>query len=124
MDELVLIVPMPPRGIRPNSRYRSWRAYGATAKKYKNLCGMMALASMSEVPEWKKASVRPTFYFKTDRGRDDDNLIASLKHAIDGIVAAGVMVNDKGLSWGKLRKVVDKKIKDEYVVLHFKEKKR
>jgi crossover junction endodeoxyribonuclease RusA len=46
------------------------------------------------VAAWEKASVTPVFYFPNERRRDEDNAIASLKAAYDGIVDAGLLPDD------------------------------
>jgi hypothetical protein len=38
--------------------------------------------------------VAPVFYFPNDRRRDEDNAIASLKAAYDGVVDAGLLSDD------------------------------
>lgn len=95
-------------------------AYAATAKRYKEEARLAALKALEghEPPMWVSAFVTATFHFKTRRGRDQDNLIASLKHGIDGICAAGVMENDKGLHWLEPVERIDK---SEYVILEIEE---
>jgi len=43
---------------------------------------------------WPAATLECTFYHKCVRTRDKDNANASMKHAFDGIAAAGIVTND------------------------------
>ena len=50
---------------------------------------------------FKKASVRYDFYLPDLRARDEDNLSASMKPALDGVVSAGLITDDK---WTVIRR--------------------
>lgn len=41
-----------------------------------------------------KASIKPVFYWPDRRRRDDDNAVASLKAARDGLSDGGVVLDD------------------------------
>ena len=47
-----------------------------------------------ESAPWQSVGVRATFYHKVKRRRDDVNHLAMLKPAYDGIVDAGLLVDD------------------------------
>ncbi|MDD4888669.1 MAG: hypothetical protein PHU85_01970 [Phycisphaerae bacterium] len=49
-------------------------------------------------PRWESANVHAVFYHRTKARRDPTNLSSSLKHVLDGIADAGVVVNDRVLS--------------------------
>lgn len=60
-------------------------------------CKGLALLSALEKYLWIDASEHTTFYFAQRRKRDRDNFSAMLKSARDGIVDAGLLVDDSGL---------------------------
>jgi len=69
-------------------------AKAAAAKKHRNKSRLITLDSKIESGPWKLASVAATFYFATKRRRDTDNYTAMLKPAYDGLVDAGLLVDD------------------------------
>jgi Holliday junction resolvase RusA-like endonuclease len=96
MIELEVDVP----GIPPNPNARLHRMAGARIRKeFRRWSQMAALSAISDSGHaddfpLERARVEATFFFKTKRRRDEDNLIASLKPLIDGLVDAGVLVDD------------------------------
>lgn len=54
---------------------------------------------------WNAISVEPVFYFETKRKHDDDNAMGSLKSAYDGIVKAGLVIDDDSEHMHKLRPI-------------------
>ncbi|MDH3719353.1 MAG: hypothetical protein OES79_14635 [Planctomycetota bacterium] len=99
---MTITLPLPPKGLSPNDRMHwAWKA--AAVKKYRSWSAAVtrteiacSLETCLEIP-WKAAKVQPVFYFKDRRRRDRDNLAASLKAAYDGLVDAGLLVDDEGL---------------------------
>ena len=51
---------------------------------------------------WQTAEVKAVFYHKTNRRRDGSNFNAMLKGAFDGIVDAGLVVDDDARHWTTL----------------------
>ena len=98
MKELARIVlPLPKRILSPNHPPISKRgriAKAVTAKKYRSQAKDATLALDIESGPWKKASVSVVFYHKVKRYRDDVNALAMLKPAYDGVVDAGLIVDD------------------------------
>lgn len=82
----------------PNRRmhWRAWSREKADWRSWAKLAALVALRDSGMADEYPLRSVvvEPIFYFTTNRRRDDDNLIASLKPVIDGIVDAGVVDGD------------------------------
>jgi len=66
----------------------------AAVKRYRKLARHAALEESLESGPWNKAEGRAVFFHKQDRHRDGPNYNAMLKPAIDGIVDAGVIVDD------------------------------
>lgn len=82
----------------PNRRLH-WAAKARSTKEWREwsrIATLAALRSSGIADEFplRKVVVEPTFIFTTNRRRDDDNLIASLKPVLDGIVDAGVVDDD------------------------------
>ena len=59
-------------------------------------------------PRWTHATVRLRWYAKTARWPDADNAIGSVKGAIDGLVDAGVLLDDDNLTWLPIERHKDK----------------
>ena len=66
----------------------------AAAKKYRRISKEQVESEKIETGPWELARVSATFFFKNHRRRDPDNAMASLKSAYDGIVDAGLVVDD------------------------------
>lgn len=101
---LTITTSLPHKHLHPNARPHwaakakavkaaRWSAYGAA------LCAMHDL--LMPIPHWPRASIRAIFYVKDRRGisADEDGRVASLKAICDGIADAGVVANDRGLTW-------------------------
>ena len=89
---MIITLPLPPRVLHPNERPPHWAVkYTATAN-YKAMARLAGCASRARFAG--KVQIRPVFYFKTNRRRDGDGLIAWIKAAIDGIKDAGVIEDD------------------------------
>lgn len=95
---IVLTLSLPPAGCSPNSR-------GHWAKKHRAVAEYRAHADAevrrtiraSQRPRWASAELRTTWYLPDERRRDPDNLMASLKAAIDGLRDGGVLADDNRL---------------------------
>ena len=102
MPEAVLDLPWPPADLNPNrARKLHWTVLHRAAKQYRGDCYVEAVnlrnlrfrARLSRsLPPPVTASV--TFWMPDRRRRDLDNLLASLKPAWDGLVDAGLLVDD------------------------------
>lgn len=93
---ITLTLQLPPKELSPNSRCH-YMAKANKAKKYRAAAFMVARAQPIR-KAWKEATIQATFYFKQNRRRDKDNLLAMLKNAFDGIADAGVVANDSGFT--------------------------
>ena len=91
-----ITLPVPPVALRPNARVH-YHARGRAVKQYRGLARVLARSAMTGTPRWTAATVGATWYFPTQRRRDRDNLLASLKAAFDGLVDAGLLADDSGL---------------------------
>ncbi len=102
-----ITLPFPPAELSPNSR-KGWRAKASFVHAYRYLCkvetlNQFALATGGLRP-LRIRGERPinatiTFVLKDKRRHDWDNLLASFKAGIDGIVDAGLLPDDDVKSW-------------------------
>lgn len=110
---VTVTIPIPPRSLSPNGRVH-WGAKRAATKKARlhgGLAAIMAMSALASIgksaPRWLAATVSVRVVRRTKRGRmDHDNLVASLKAYIDGVCDAGLLANDRGLSWGAVEWIV------------------
>ena len=98
MDESITIVlPLPSGLLSPNHTVGSIGGRFAKAgaiKKYRRLAREAVEAEQIETAPWGKVSITSTFFFAQNRTRDSRNALGSLKSVYDGIVDAGLIVND------------------------------
>ena len=96
-ETFTICLPLPPAILSPNNPpgSRGGRfARAAATKRYKRLAKDAALEQGIETGPWEKATVRSLFYHRQHRRRDDVNHLAMLKPAYDGVVEAGLLVDD------------------------------
>ena len=91
-----IVLPLPPKELSPNARVH-YMAKAKAAKRYRNRAALEAAAVRPDKP-WKRATVQAFVYHKIRRGRDGDNMLASLKSAIDGLADGGIIENDRELT--------------------------
>ncbi len=98
MNETVtIILPLPNRVLHPNHPVISHGGRmkkAAAAKRYRRLARQATEENNVATAPWQLASIKAHFYHKTSRRRDDVNSMQSLKSAYDGIVDAGLLVDD------------------------------
>jgi len=66
----------------------------AASKRYRRLACEAVEAEGIDTCPWPQVLVEAAFFHKTNRTRDQDNAMGALKAAYDGIVDAGLVVND------------------------------
>lgn len=69
-------------------------AKAACAKKYRKQSCQAVLEQHIESGPWRKATVQARFYFALARRRDQDNAMAMLKAAYDGLTDSGLIIDD------------------------------
>lgn len=85
-----VVFPWPPKELSPNSRLHHM-ALHRVKKAYRNVCWLLAKKagiSAETLGDAKKAEVHLVFYPPDRRGRDMDNMIASMKAGLDGLADA------------------------------------
>ena len=94
---LELELPWPAAALSPNARV-DWHVHAAAKSAYKNSCYLLARNARQLAPgPWPMrppVTVLITFVLPDKRRRDFDNLLASFKSGLDGIVEAGVIEDD------------------------------
>lgn len=96
---MIVTLPLPPKQLSPNFRSRSHWSKTNAIKKYREDAHAAAIHAKVRNKRLETASVQCIFYLKGGRGRkpDPDNLLASMKSAIDGLVDAKVFLGDQKL---------------------------
>lgn len=110
---LTIELPLPPQELRPNARVH-WAKKARKVKEYRNRSKWVALHQIQRdfgdlafgdpngdrCPPFpiEQPTVRVTMLNKTARKMDADNLIASMKAAMDGLTDAGVWDDDRELT--------------------------
>lgn len=87
---------IPGRPPTPNAR-RHWRLEARDAKEWRSIAQATAEAALAGSGPWepiRRCRMEVTFIVSQDRPRDLDNLVASSKPLTDGLVDAGVLVDD------------------------------
>lgn len=99
MSNFTVYVALPPAVLHPNARF-SWRKKIGPRKKYRQSCGLRAYGASGGLrPRWKRATCHLCYYRASKRPMDRDNLLAWAKSAIDALQDAGIIENDKGLTF-------------------------
>jgi Holliday junction resolvase RusA-like endonuclease len=93
-DSLVIVLPLPPKSLHTNARVH-FMAKSKATKAYR-LEAAITAGQYKSKPRWENAHVHIVYFFKDERRRDKDNLLAWLKAAMDGIADAGIVSNDSG----------------------------
>ena len=98
MSEVITIVlPLPARVLQPNCTVATIGgrfAKAAATKRYRRLAREAVEAEQIETMPWDRVIVTAAFFHTTDRRRDPDNFTGSLKAVYDGIVDAGLALDD------------------------------
>ena len=109
---ITIELPLPPQELRPNARVH-WAKKARKVKEYRSRAKWAALRIMQRefgdlasriggeiiIPfPIEQPTVRVTMLNKTARKMDPDNLIASMKSAMDGLTDAGVWADDRELT--------------------------
>ncbi len=96
-ETVTIILPLPSPYLSPNKppASRGGRIKKAQiARKQRKLACKMTKDTMVETAPWEKATIQAHFFHRQKRRRDDVNFLAMLKSAYDGIVDAGLLVDD------------------------------
>lgn len=105
-EKMVITLPLPHPHLSPNSRVH--HMVKARVKRTARLLAKLEASNAmlrqdlethrETVWGWRSATVRCRFYFRQDRRRDADNLLASMKSYFDGLTDSGLIADDSGLT--------------------------
>jgi Holliday junction resolvase RusA-like endonuclease len=95
---LTITLPLPHKVLSPNSKPNRF-VLARYRKSYRRTAWLMAMdtinrAGFREPPRMAAVFVELRFFFKVERRHDADNLIGSMKSAMDGFTDAGVWTDD------------------------------
>ncbi len=98
MQRFHIILPLPAKELSPNARCH-WAAKAKKTRHARTRAYVTAVKFLehSQPPKWERAMSQLVFYFPTNRRRDADNLLASCKGCLDGLVDAEILADDSGL---------------------------
>ena len=96
-ESVIIILPLPAKVLQPNCTVgtiggRFMKA--AATKRYRRLAREAVEAECIETLPWLNVTIGATFFYPNKRRRDQDNAMGSLKAAYDGIVDAGLVIDD------------------------------
>lgn len=86
---MIVRLPFPPKELMPNrAKGVHWAALSKVREKYRNDAYLLAKSTPSS--DYGDGNIPVSIVFSTPdkRGRDLDNMLASIKHGLDGIAAA------------------------------------
>jgi Holliday junction resolvase RusA-like endonuclease len=109
-ESIRITLQLPNRSLAPNGRTH-WRVKARATRTYRQVAHYYTAAEMQAnavAGGWTAAEVEAAFWFPMNRGRDADNLLASLKAAFDGIADAGLVSNDRQLTYLPVRQAIDR----------------
>lgn len=95
---MLIVLPPLPKELSPNARTH-WAVRARAVKRTRADACVTTMAAMRECGEpggWVSARVKLTFFCK--RRADGDNRLASAKAIFDGMVDAGLLADDSGLT--------------------------
>jgi Holliday junction resolvase RusA-like endonuclease len=108
VTSLTITIPLPPRELWQNSRCH-WARRSRVGAKSKESAYTKSLAKIGRKPKpmWRAGTLDTVWYWPDKRRRDPLNALAALKHAVDGMVLAGVLADDDKLMPGVTRFEID-----------------
>ena len=89
----IVLPDLPPREANPNSHSHHYTINKVRAKQHEEMIAYVLEQGRPDTP-MERAHITITWRAKDKRTRDIDNLLASMKGSIDGLVEAGVIVDD------------------------------
>jgi hypothetical protein len=100
-ESLTIVLPLPPAALNQNGSHGKWYMRANALKTCRKLARDAVEAEGIE-GTWDRVEVKAVFFHKQKRRRDDVNHNAKLKGYFDGIVDAGLVVDDDSEHWTTL----------------------
>jgi len=107
-ESVTITLPLPAKSLSPNARVYRWEIHKATAIHRDRARWATYDAIAGTTPRWLAATIQATFYHAQRRVRDQMNLIGSMKAYEDGIVDAGLLADDEGVTWLPPIRLIDR----------------
>ena len=89
----IVLPDLPPREANPNSHSHHYTINKVRAKQHEEMIAYVLEQGRPDTP-MERAHITITWRAKDKRTRDIDNLLGAMKGSIDGLVKAGVLVDD------------------------------
>ena len=114
----IVLPDLPPREANPNSHSHHYTINKVRAKQHEEMIAYVLEQGRPDTP-MERAHITITWRAKDTRTRDADNLFAAMKGSIDGLVKAGVLVDDsaKYLSYSLYYEWGDEVTKNETIIV-------
>ena len=96
-ESVMIVLPLPGRRLQPNETVGTLGgrfAKAAAVKRYRRIAKEAVDEECIETMPWQHVTVQAAFFHATNRRRDQDNAMGSLKSAYDGIVDSGLVQDD------------------------------
>ena len=97
IEKFLIVLPLPAKVLSPNCAVATPGgrfAKAAAVKRLRKLTREYVEQERIESTPWEKVLVKAVFFFGTERRRDDENALFSLKAMHDGIVDSGLVADD------------------------------
>lgn len=110
MDRFRVSLVVPPGPLWQNRRHH-WVKSREAARlyRYAAFCKASSALDRQPAPKWHKAVCHVAFYWPDSTRRDPFNALAALKPGIDGLVDAGILIDDDKLLPGMVTVAIDKR---------------
>ena len=106
-EQCVVVVSLPPRPLWQNVRCH-WSKRSNVGHKHRHEAWLRTVQALdSDRPNWVRAEIDFAFYWPDKRRRDPINALGACKWAIDGLVDAGLLIDDDKVTPGKVGMHVD-----------------
>jgi crossover junction endodeoxyribonuclease RusA len=119
ITEVILELPLPAKCLSPNARSH-WATKAKAVRSAKAMAFFLMKKAIADnklnVP-WPAATVLPRLYYRLNRTRDRDNIIASAKSHLDGVAKAGLLLNDCFLKPMPAEIIIDKSCTEKMELL-------
>ena len=112
-SKMLIEIPfLPPEKLSPNARVH-WSEKSSVAAAFRDAVRLYCIDRRNRAKRWvpfRRPVMNLTFIFDKDRRRDEDNMRARFKPGLDGMVDAGLLLDDNPgrLITGSLTMLVDK----------------
>jgi len=98
-DSIHIVCDIPKKCLNPNTPCH-YLTKSKAKKEAKNTVFFLAKHEVgNKPPRWEYATITIRGFYKDRRRHDADNLLASLKSHIDGLVKAGVLLDDNKVTY-------------------------